>query len=63
MTPHGRDTSDLKVWYREDLLHLLRGLHVASGALDEPQRIGFDMAVEAIALAVGIDPEAIIHER
>ena len=54
-----RDTSDLRAWYKEDILHLLRAIRSSSVFMDENQRNGFDLAIVSMCEAVGIEPEMV----
>lgn len=53
---HIKDTNDLRTYFREDILYLLIGIRSASVALNDQQRVGFDLAVTALCLSIGIDP-------
>jgi len=52
---HIKDTSDLKVYMREDILHMLIGARAASVALDDARRSGFDLCVASLCMMIGID--------
>ena len=58
----GRDTSDLRTWFREDIANVLRGLHAANAMRrnDEAlEQFGFDAALYAACLSFGIEPKSI----
>ncbi len=58
-----RDTSDLRVWFREDITQVLAGVNAASRSagqirpIGDPFQQGFLAALTSVALAVGIRPE------
>jgi len=60
-----RDTGDLKVWFREDILRILQGIEAASssGLTDDQFREGFTMALVSVGLSVGLDPKAYLTHR
>lgn len=58
-----RDTSDLRVWFREDIAKVLMGVNAASHAMRAPQvdtdafHDGFVAALVSVALVFGVKPE------
>ncbi len=58
-----KDTSDLRVWFREDISKVLAGVNAASRSAGhvrpagDPFQEGFLAALTSVALAIGIRPE------
>ena len=52
---------DFKVWFREDLARIVRGLLAASQHRNDDERAGFQRALCAFCLTVGVDPATVLQ--
>ena len=61
-----RNTTDMKIWFREDIARVLVGVNAASRATrpmcgdNDEYRDGFVAALVSVGLVVGINPDAFL---
>lgn len=59
------DTSDLRTWFREDVIHALQAIEAASsgGITDDEFRAGWTMALVSVGLSFAINPNVYLTHR
>lgn len=56
------NVADVKPWFQEDLARTLASIYMPFSvtAHTQQERFGFALAISSMALAVGVNPEAIL---
>ena len=52
-----------KVWFCEDLARIVRGVRVAHIPTNADEQAGFDRALCALCLTVGVDPATVLPRQ